>query len=141
LLALKPGTRVVSHDWDMGDWKPERTVTLDVPDKAVGREKLSRVHLWTVPARVAGLWCGPRGARLSLQQTYQAVQGMLRHAGSSVPVAGRLAGTTLDVDTASPHRLQLRWQADTRLRVHTAAGRFAALKAARFAPAVGDTCP
>jgi hypothetical protein len=39
LLALPPGTRIVSHDWDMGDWAPDRTLTLDVPDKAIGREK------------------------------------------------------------------------------------------------------
>lgn len=48
LQALKPGTRIVSHDWDMGDWTPDRTLVIDVPDKAVGREKLSRVHLWTL---------------------------------------------------------------------------------------------
>jgi tRNA A58 N-methylase Trm61 len=51
LLALKPGTRIVSHDWDMGDWKPDRVVTIDVPDKPIGREKLSRIFLWTVPPR------------------------------------------------------------------------------------------
>jgi SAM-dependent methyltransferase len=51
LLALKPGTRIVSHDWDMGDWKPDRVVTVDAPDKPIGREKLSRLYLWTVPAR------------------------------------------------------------------------------------------
>jgi SAM-dependent methyltransferase len=48
LQALKKGTRIVSHDWDMGDWKPDRQITLPVPDKAVGREKLSRVYLWVV---------------------------------------------------------------------------------------------
>lgn len=50
LLALKPGTRIVSHDWDMGDWKPDRTVVVDAPDKPTGREKISRLHLWTIPA-------------------------------------------------------------------------------------------
>jgi len=59
LLALRPGTRVVSHDWDMGDWAPERTVTLAVPDKTLGLEKSSRVHLWIVPAR-AGAAAPPR---------------------------------------------------------------------------------
>ena len=51
LLALKPGTRIVSHDWDMGDWKPDRTVTVDAPDKPIGREKVSKLHLWIVPPR------------------------------------------------------------------------------------------
>jgi ubiquinone/menaquinone biosynthesis C-methylase UbiE len=49
LRALKPGTRIVSHDWDMGaDWPPDRTVEIDVPDKPIGREKKSRLHLWVV---------------------------------------------------------------------------------------------
>lgn len=48
LQALRPGTRIVSHDWDMGDWMPDRTRVVEVPDKAVGREKLSRLHLWTL---------------------------------------------------------------------------------------------
>lgn len=39
LLKLKPGTRIVSHEFDMGDWKPERTVK-------VGTRS---VHFWTVP--------------------------------------------------------------------------------------------
>lgn len=51
LLALKPGTRIVSHDWDMGDWKPDRVITVDVPDKPIGRERSSRLYLWTVPPR------------------------------------------------------------------------------------------
>jgi SAM-dependent methyltransferase len=41
LLSLKPGTRIVSHNFDMGDWKPERTMQ-------VGN---STVYYWTVPAR------------------------------------------------------------------------------------------
>jgi tRNA G37 N-methylase Trm5 len=51
LLALKPGTRIVSHDWDLGDWKPQETSVVPVPDKKVGLEKTSRVHLWVVPPR------------------------------------------------------------------------------------------
>jgi SAM-dependent methyltransferase len=59
LLKLAPGTRIVSHDWDMGDWLPDETLTVDVPDKKIGREKKSRLHRWVVPARAEGLWCGP----------------------------------------------------------------------------------
>lgn len=70
LLALAPGTRIVSHDWDMGDWQPDRTERLDVPDKSVGIEKASRVHLWTVPARVQGLWCS-RDRSIVLEQRFQ----------------------------------------------------------------------
>ena len=49
LRRLKPGTRIVSHDWDMGaDWPPDRTIEVDAPDKPIGREKKSRLHLWVI---------------------------------------------------------------------------------------------
>jgi SAM-dependent methyltransferase len=49
LRQLKPGTRIVSHDWDMGpDWPPDRTLEVDAPDKPIGREKKSRLHLWVI---------------------------------------------------------------------------------------------
>ena len=73
ILQLEPGTRIVSHDWDMGSWKPDRTLVLDVPDKPIGLEKKSRVHLWIVPAQVAGTWCGG-GQRLEIEQEYQSVK-------------------------------------------------------------------
>ena len=96
LLRLAPGTRIVSHDWDLGDWAPERTLTIDVPDKAVGREKLSRVHLWIVPAPVQGLWCaGPVG--LDITQRFQQFSAALG-AGGAAPVMvfdGRIEGRTL----------------------------------------------
>mgnify|MGYP001810590160 CR=1 FL=1 len=65
LLALAPGTRIVSHDWDLGDWAPDRSRVVDAPDKPIGRDKTSTLHLWVVPARVAGAACpavgGPWG--------------------------------------------------------------------------------
>jgi len=48
LRGLRPGTRLVSHDWDMGDWAPQRTVEVDAPEKRVGLKKTSRLMLWTV---------------------------------------------------------------------------------------------
>ena len=48
LQKLKPGTRIVSHDWDMGDWKPDRVITVEAPGKTVGIEKTSRLLLWVV---------------------------------------------------------------------------------------------
>jgi SAM-dependent methyltransferase len=48
LQKLKPGTRVVSHDWDMGDWKPDRTEIVAAPDKKVGLYKQSKIMLWVV---------------------------------------------------------------------------------------------
>ena len=52
---LKPGTRVVSHDFDMGNWLPDERVTVAVPDKRYGPPS-SEVFLWIVPANAAGTW-------------------------------------------------------------------------------------
>ncbi len=95
LLRLQPGTRIVSHDWDMGEWLPDQTLTMAVPDKQVGREKLSRLHRWVVPARVEGLWCGPGGAQLRLTQRFQVVQGQWRHGPREHLLQGVLDGPRL----------------------------------------------
>lgn len=56
LLALKPGTRVVSHDWNMREWEPDETIELRTPEKPVGLGGKSRIHLWIVPADARGRW-------------------------------------------------------------------------------------
>jgi SAM-dependent methyltransferase len=91
LLALAPGTRIVSHDWDLGDWLPDQSVQVDVPDKAVGRDKSSRVHLWVVPAQVGGLWCAG-AARLQVDQTHQLLSAKLQHRSTTWSLSGRLHG-------------------------------------------------
>jgi len=142
LLALKPGTRLVSHDWDMGDWAPDRTLTLDVPDKPVGLEKKSRVHLWTVPAQMAGLWCGRaarREARLRLDQKYQVVRGDVTHGSSNRSIDARIDGDVLRAAPAPDQRLELALR-DGHLRVESAAGVFGALRGVSFAPAKEGTC-
>jgi SAM-dependent methyltransferase len=48
LQGLRPGTRIVSHDWDMGDWPALRTMEVAAPGKPVGLRKVSRLMLWTV---------------------------------------------------------------------------------------------
>lgn len=52
LRELRPGTRIVSHDFDFGDWKPDVTVNLDLDEKYdLTGSWSSTIHLWTVPAR------------------------------------------------------------------------------------------
>ena len=65
LLDMKPGTRVVSNTFDMGDWKADQTV------EAKGEcTSYCRAYLWIIPAKVEGTWA--HGAeRAPLQQTYQ----------------------------------------------------------------------
>lgn len=85
LATLRPGTRIVSHDWDMGDWEPDARVEVAAPDKTVGARKASTVYLWVIPARVEGAWRtrvplprGPMEIALDLGQRYQAVSGEAR---------------------------------------------------------------
>jgi hypothetical protein len=92
LLDLKPGTRVVAHDYHMGDWLPDQRETLSVPEKAVGNPGVSYVYLWYVPARVAGKWRVqiPLGnAQAPLEFEFEQRYQMLT--GRAYPVASRPA--------------------------------------------------
>ena len=78
LLRLAPGTRVVSHDWNMGDWEPDETIELRTPEKPVGLGGKSRVHLWIIPSDARGRWVADipqHGGRWEFEivQQYQAV--------------------------------------------------------------------
>jgi SAM-dependent methyltransferase len=84
LSDLRPGTRVVSHDFDMGDWHPDQVVY--VP----GTYDHS-VFYWVIPANVDGIWRmsvpTPTGARrylLRLQQRYQEVRGTVSAEGEAI---------------------------------------------------------
>jgi hypothetical protein len=74
LLNMKPGTRVVSHAFNMGDWTPDETATVNG----------YTAYMWIVPAKVHGRWqgTGPSGAfELTLDQTYQKITGKVSGAG------------------------------------------------------------
>jgi len=101
LAELKPGTRVVSHDYDMREWRPDAQETVSAPDKTVGMRKESTVYLWIVPARVEGEWTFElssggkmRRTRLVLEQRFQYVSGSVELPGQGdVPFSsGRLRG-------------------------------------------------
>lgn len=92
LLELQPGTRLVSHDFDLGDWRPDVTTQIR-----------KNTFLWIVPAKVAGRWQarialpgGESEIALELRQKYQEVDGIARidgrHAQIWVP---RLSGDRL----------------------------------------------
>lgn len=142
LLALKPGTRIVSHDWDMGDWKPDRTTVVPVPNKVVGLEKSSKVHLWTVPARVDGLWCAAgllRGASIRLTQRFQAFEGVLAWRDRTRDLVGTVNGTELRVPAGSNGELVLQ-ASDNTLRITTAQGNLALVQGQTFTRATGASC-
>lgn len=86
LLALKPGTRVVSHQFTLGDWEADEQAIV---------ERISG-YLWVVPAKAEGSWqlrVGEDIYDLQLQQEYQILRGSAEHGGKRSPViAARLRG-------------------------------------------------
>lgn len=54
---LRPGARVVSHDYHFGDWEADDRITFDVPEKEfINGVPSATVYLWTIPAKVSGAW-------------------------------------------------------------------------------------
>jgi hypothetical protein len=89
LLGLKPGTRVVSNSFTMGEWTADETATLK---ESEGCRSWCTAHLWIVPAPVNGSWKLPQG-ELTLKQEFQKLSGTLRTGGKSVPLQnGRVRG-------------------------------------------------
>ena len=85
ILDLKPGTRIASNTFDMGDWKPDETASLP------GCNSWCTAHLWIVPAKVAGSWTLAQG-ELTLKQTFQNITGTLKSGSVETPVNGKLNG-------------------------------------------------
>jgi SAM-dependent methyltransferase len=91
ILKMKPGTRVVSHAFHMGDWDPDEVISGNV----------ATAYYWVVPANVAGDWVfdqfeGVKNVRLNLTQKYQAVGGTITIGQKSQPVLGaRVNGANL----------------------------------------------
>ena len=83
ILKMKPGTRVTSHAFDMGDWEPDQHLKIESRD----------AYVWIVPAAVAGEWVLKDEARglsgtLTLGQRYQRVGGTLALGGKAQPLLG-----------------------------------------------------
>jgi hypothetical protein len=98
LLKLRPGTRVVSNTFTMGEWKADETSDLS-KDPGCKAAHYCTALLWIVPARVGGVHKTPQGEFL-LRQDFQMLSGTLRAAGKESPVEGRVRGTqvTLTAD-------------------------------------------
>ncbi len=98
LLKMKPGTRVVSHLWDMGEWEPDDTL----------RAGDSEAFVWIVPAAVGGRWKVPEGnglweAEIDITQRFQRIGGTLMIRGETQPLLGAFVrGTTLGFTFVAP---------------------------------------
>ena len=101
LLAMKPGTRIVTHDYHMGDWPFDEMIELPVAEKLVGPLGRSRVYLFVVPADASGTWRSslPQHGgtwEFRIAQKYQMLEVAARAAGTEHHVRGiRLRGTEL----------------------------------------------
>jgi hypothetical protein len=106
LLELKPGTRIVSHDFSMGDWKPEHHEEIEAKGKYGGSGGRSDIFLWIIPAKVEGTWQSeltfrgkPVNYELALEQQYQAIGGTARVGGQTVKIENaKLQGDRLSFD-------------------------------------------
>ena len=107
LTSLQPGTRIVSHDYDMGEWSPELSLVMDAPGKTVGRDMKSKVFYWVVPATVSGTWRWEIVApdrtdkfELNVDQMFQKFDGSVVSEGRSSKVEGGvLAGELISFAT------------------------------------------
>lgn len=89
-LELQPGTRIASHQFDMGDWEPDEKVEVD------GRKG----YLWVVPAAVEGTWqvaIPGEEFRMRIERRYQKLSASGERSGRPVHVLGaRLRGTEIE---------------------------------------------
>jgi len=99
---LRPGTRIVSHDFDMESWRPDGRVTVSVPDKPYGPPS-SEVYFWIIPANAAGAWrwrstaaAAPVEYELTLSQTFQMLEGKALVGGQPARLEiGRMRGNEI----------------------------------------------
>ena len=101
ILAMKPGTRVLSNTFSMGDWEPDQVI----------RVSNGTGYFWTVPANVAGLWTlsgldENGNATLKLEQSFQRLGGSLTLQGKTQNLLGaRIEGSVLHFSFINPDGL------------------------------------
>jgi precorrin-6B methylase 2 len=92
LLALKPGTRVVSNSFTMGDWKADEIARLSSSDGCT--DSWCTAMLWIIPHKFAGTYTLPQG-ELTLKQEFQVLSGTLKTPERIVPLEGIVRGDAL----------------------------------------------
>lgn len=85
ILRLKPGTRVVSNTFTMGEWQADQTENLSTHPQC--KASYCTALLWIVPAQIAGTYALGDG-EVTLRQEFQYLTGTLRAGGRTVPLAG-----------------------------------------------------
>jgi hypothetical protein len=130
ILELRPGTRIVSNTFTMGDWEADETATVGDPNSTYYRTAL----LWIVPARVDGVWRMPQG-EIEFVQTFQTFAGTVQSGGRSsriengrlngeeirftaggVTYTGRVSGDAMQGTASAPGQPEAKWSATRRTR-------------------------
>ena len=99
LLKMKPGTRVVSNTFTMGEWEPDETVF----------DQHWKGYFWVVPAQIEGAWVmtGMEGGplRLNISQSFQNIGGTLTRGGQTLALLGaKLRGDEVKFQFVTPDR-------------------------------------
>jgi len=99
LLKMKPGTRVVSNTFTMGEWEPDETVF----------DQHWKGYFWVVPAQIEGAWVmtGMEGGplRLNISQSFQNIGGTLTRGGQTLALLGaKLRGDEVKFQFTTPDR-------------------------------------
>lgn len=103
ILALKPGTRIVSNTFTMGDWEPDERVVLNGEPGC--DNAYCTVLFWLVPRKVAGTYAVPLG-QVTLKQEYQKLTGTLKPVdGAVVKLVGRVRGETIEITAGAKRYL------------------------------------
>jgi len=103
LEQLKPGARIVSHDYDMGKWTYDEMIEITLAEKMVGPLGRSRIFLWIVPSDARGRWVAElpeQGGRweFSIAQQYQLIDVDARAGAAQMIVRGaRLRGEDIAI--------------------------------------------
>ncbi len=116
LAELKPGTRIVAHDYGFADWKPDRHVHVS-----------KNFYLYVVPAHAAGKWqltvslpAGPREYELELAQRFQEIKGGARVSGGYLPAfEAKLTGERIEFVLMDDH---LNYRFEGRVSTHEIEG-------------------
>lgn len=98
ILSLKPGTRIVSNTFTMGEWEPdERADLAGHPGCTIS---YCRVLFWLVPQQVEGTHNVAQG-QLMLKQEFQMLTGTLKRGSATVKVTGRVRGESIELSAGS----------------------------------------
>ena len=114
LSELKPGARIVTHEFPLADWPPDETLILYAPTRNAGSGGDSTLRLWTVPANFGGDWQGrvdgeqSEALLFSITQRYQRASGALRRGAQLLPltnvsVTGAAFAFTYSIDGTEHH--------------------------------------